>query len=149
MGFKIIFSGASLCLLLGGCGGAETPSAAVTPASAAASSAPVSTAPGDEGVTGELRPAVQAYSDAFLTGDAKKAYGLLSERCRKRMSQSEFTQIVTAAGQMYGSALPLETYSAKVSGDLARVTYTYSIKAINQEAEPWTRESGEWHQDDC
>ncbi|SNY69354.1 hypothetical protein [Paractinoplanes atraurantiacus] len=50
---------------------------------------------------------------------------------------------------MYGSALPMETYSAKVTGDLARVTYTYSVKAINQESEPWTREGGDWHQDDC
>jgi len=96
-----------------------------------------------------LKSAVKAYSDAFLTGDATTAYKLLSERCRKRTSLSEFTGIVAGAEQVYGSALPLETYSAKVSDDLARVTYTYSIKAINQEAEPWVREDGNWHQDDC
>ncbi len=96
-----------------------------------------------------LKSAVQAYSDAFLTGDAKTAYDLLSERCRKRRSLTEFTAIVDAAKQMYGSALPFESYAEKVSGDLARVTYTYSVKAINQDAEPWSREGGDWHQDDC
>lgn len=49
---------------------------------------------------------MRAYSDAFLTGDATTAYELLSERCRKRTSLSEFTGIVTAAKQMYGSPLP-------------------------------------------
>ncbi|XVV09853.1 hypothetical protein ACQP2X_34070 [Actinoplanes sp. CA-131856] len=108
-----------------------------------------SSAPAAAGGDAELKVAVQAYSEAFLTGDGVKAYKLLSERCRKRTSQAEFTAIVDAAKQMYGSALPLETYSAKVSGDLARVTYTYMVKAINQESEPWTREAGSWHQDDC
>lgn len=98
----------------------------------------------------DLRNAVQAYSDAYLTGDAPTAYELLSERCRKRMSLTEFTELVTAAKQTYGSALPFQTYSAAaVGGELARVTYTYSVPAINQEKEPWTREAGGWHQDDC
>jgi hypothetical protein len=104
---------------------------------------------GPDSTTDDLKLAVKAYSDAFLTGDAKTAYDLLSERCRKRMPEAEFTGIVDAAEKMYGSALPLQTYSAKVSGDLARVTYTYSVKAINQESEPWAREDGAWHQDDC
>ncbi|WP_230860114.1 nuclear transport factor 2 family protein [Actinoplanes aureus] len=97
----------------------------------------------------ELRAAVQAYSDAFLSGDATTAYGLLSDRCRKRTSQEEFTGIVDAAKELYGSPLPFKSYSATISGDLGRVTYTYSIKAINQEKEPWAREAGNWHQDDC
>jgi hypothetical protein len=158
MRFKIISVCVGASLLVAGCGDttdadlptatgksapAESSSPAVTPSTQASAAAE------EAGAKDELRLAVKAYSDAFLTGDATTAYGLLSERCRKRTSLSEFTGIVTAAERMYGSALPLETYSAKVSDDLARVTYTYSIKAINQEAEPWVREGGDWHQDDC
>jgi hypothetical protein len=154
MRFKIITATFVAGFLMAGCGdqtgGTESPPAAERPATSSAPSSPAaSSAPPSAGAADELKVAVQAYSDAFLTGNATKAYELLSARCRKRRSLSEFTGIVTAAGQLYGSALPLETYSAKVAEDLARVTYTYSIKAINQEAEPWTREGGSWHQDDC
>ena len=137
--------GSSATLPVGGEGAPVGGSAAP----AGAQSAALSAAPSAASASAELKAAVQAYSDAFLTGEATTAYKLLSERCRKRTSLSEFTGIVTAAKQMYGSALPLQTYSAKVSDDLARVTYTYAVKAINQEAEPWTREGGRWHQDDC
>ena len=54
-----------------------------------------------------------------------------------------------AAGQMYGSALPITAYDAQISGDLARVTYTYAVPALDQSAEPWTSEDGAWKQDDC
>jgi hypothetical protein len=150
----LLFVAATLIASTAGCG--SDSNAAPTASAPAVSSSPTgalhlqSSVPTEEsGAKDELQFAVKAYSDAFLTGDAKTAYALLSERCRKRTSLSEFTGIVATAEQMYGSALPLETYSAKVSNDLARVTYTYSIKAINQEAEPWVREDGNWHQDDC
>ncbi|MFF5077364.1 hypothetical protein ACFY36_09950 [Actinoplanes sp. NPDC000266] len=158
MRFKIISAALVVSFLVSGCGDSTTdtaaPAAPAAPVSSApvssapVSSAPVSSAPAAAGED-ELKAAVQAYSDAFLTGDGVEAYKMLSERCRKRTSQAEFTAIVDAAKQMYGSALPMETYSAQVSGDLARVTYTYTVKAINQESEPWTREAGAWHQDDC
>jgi hypothetical protein len=45
--------------------------------------------------------------------------------------------------------LPVRSFVAEVSGDLARVTYTYDLKAINQDAEPWVREDGKWKEDDC
>jgi hypothetical protein len=125
---------------------AGTSTAAAGESTAAAGGGSGKSAGGSEA---QLKAAVQAYSDAFLSGEGTKAYNLLSERCRKRTSLSEFTGIVTAAKQMYGSALPLKTYEAEVSGNLARVTYTYPIRAINQDREPWTREGGSWHQDDC
>ncbi|WP_205650612.1 nuclear transport factor 2 family protein [Actinoplanes solisilvae] len=149
---KIIFTCLATTLLTAACGDAADPAAAPTTSEKPAAitpASPVTSQPAKAEGSTELRQAVQAYSDAFLTGDATTAYGLLSERCRKRTSLSTFTGIVSAAEQMYGSALPFESYSAKESDDLARVTYTYSIKAINQEAEPWTREAGNWHQDDC
>jgi hypothetical protein len=36
-----------------------------------------------------------------------------------------------------------------LSGDLARVTYTYSAPGIDQKKEPWLREGGKWLEDDC
>lgn len=98
--------------------------------------------------TDELRDAVQAYSDAYLTGDMA-AYEMLTERCRDRLSQEQFRTLVAMAKSMYGSALPVRSFDAEVSGDLARVTYTYDVSAINQNAEPWTREGGVWKEDDC
>lgn len=145
---------AGACLLMTGCGGADdsataentATSAPVSPVAAPKEAASKETAPAADD---DLKAAVQAYSDAFLTGDGKAAYGLLSKRCRDRTPSEQFTGLVEAAGQTYGSALPFKTYSASVSGDLARVTYTYSIKAINQDSEPWVREGGHWHEDDC
>jgi hypothetical protein len=96
-----------------------------------------------------LRTAVQAYSDAYLTGMSPTAYALLSARCRKRMSNSAFYALTSAAESTYGSALPIRSFGAEVSGDLARLTCTYDLKAINQDAEPWVREDGKWKEDDC
>lgn len=98
--------------------------------------------------TDELRDAVEAYSDAFLTGDAS-AYEILSPRCRDRFSADQFEVLLDTAKSLYGSALVIRSFSAEVSGALARATYTYDVSVINQSAEPWTREAGESKQDDC
>lgn len=92
---------------------------------------------------------MQAYSDAYLTGAGETAYGLLSTRCQGQFGEKSFQQLVAAAGQTYGSKLPMKTFDATVSGDLARVTYTYSVSAIDQKDQPWTREDGSWHYDAC
>jgi hypothetical protein len=97
----------------------------------------------------ELRRAVRRYSDAFLNGDAIEAYSMFSARCKERTSLSYFTGVVTAAEDLYGAALTIETYRAKVSGDFARVSYTFPVPALNQTQEPWVRERGKWRQDDC
>jgi hypothetical protein len=96
-----------------------------------------------------LRNAVQGYSDAFLGGEPVQAYEYFSSRCEERTSLSYFTGIVTAAEGLYGAALPIRDYSAEISGDLARVTYTYDVPALDQTREPWSRESGAWKLDDC
>lgn len=95
-----------------------------------------------------LRTAVTAYSDAYLTGDMA-AYELLSVRCKSRLPAEQFRSLITGAKSLYGTPLPLRSFKAEISGDLARVTYTFDDSSINQEAEPWTREGGEWHEDDC
>ncbi|MCW2763512.1 MAG: hypothetical protein JWR85_3713 [Marmoricola sp.] len=148
--------------LLAGCGAADEGSASETSPSSSADVSPTteaapttaeiaetsteSSAPaGDEA----LRAAVQGYSDAFLGGDPTVAYDYFSARCRQQVSLSYFTGIVMAAGQVYGSVLPITSYQAQVAGDMARVSYTYDVAALNQTDEPWSREDGAWKQDDC
>ena len=133
-------------LILAGCGGSasDKPEAAPT-----TTPSPTPSATPTENSTDALKQAVKKYSDAFLTGRSDEAYALFSERCQKRMSKAEFAGIVAQAKQTYGTALPLKTFDAKISGDLARVTYTYDVAEINQDSEPWVREGGDWHEDDC
>lgn len=91
-----------------------------------------------------------AYSDAFLTGHGKTAFDMLSTRCQERTNETEFVEEVAVAGTQYGRALDLASYDAHVSGDLARVTYTYAgAHEIDQDAEPWVFERGTWREDDC
>ncbi len=96
-----------------------------------------------------LETAVRAYSAAYLTGEGSIAYGLLSDRCQQRIGEAEFTGLTRAAQAQYGGQ-PIQTLTVDtLAGPLARVTYTYSASAINQQAEPWVFEKGSWHQDDC
>ncbi|WP_157743024.1 hypothetical protein [Micromonospora coriariae] len=144
-----------LALPLTACAGnADKPDAAASSTSAAPSAiAPPSAAasPTVQAPDGqeELRQAVLAYSDAFLDAKPTVAYDLFSARCKDRVTLSEFTGMLTAAKQMYGKAMPLKSFDAQISGDLARVTYTYDVPALNQTKEPWVREDGKWKQDDC
>ncbi|MCC6269495.1 MAG: hypothetical protein IT300_18210 [Dehalococcoidia bacterium] len=107
-----------------------------------------SPAPGTPEVVEQLRSAVEAYSKAFLTGDGR-AYDMLTARCQQRVKRSEFELILAAAKKQYGTNLPIRSYDAKVSGDLARVSYTFDVAEINQTMEPWARENGSWKEDDC
>lgn len=128
---------------------ATDPTAPASSASTATVSAPASTASTPD-EAGNLEAAVRAYSSAFLTGKADNAYTLLSERCRDRTAKSEFAVVVQTAGKRYGEK-PIQTLSPQISGDMARVTYTYGPAAaeLNQDREPWVREGGKWHNDDC
>ena len=149
-------SGAIAVLFLTGCGGAAGGDAVATGSPSAMSPSTTSTKmtsiPTNTANTSDeaaLRTAVQAYSDAFLTGNGKQAYLLLSTRCQERNSLAEFTAMTAQAKALYGDPLPMKSYEAQISGDMARVTYTYAISGINQTREPWVRESGNWHEDDC
>ena len=133
--------------MLAGCGGSAKEKGPDAPATTAASPTPSATPTEDS--TAALKQAVTKYSDTFLTGNSDEAFALLSERCQKRMGKVEFAGIVAQAKQQYGSVLPLRTFDAEISGNLARVTYTYDVAEINQDSEPWVREGGDWHEDDC
>jgi hypothetical protein len=148
--------GAAVLGLLAGCGeqaGAEsrtdTPGTAAAANEAAESTTTATTGASTPAPEDDLRVAVQTYSNGFLGGDPTVAYDYFSERCKEKVSLSYFTGIVMAAKVTYGSVLPIMSYDAQVSGDLARVTYTFEVSALNQDAEPWVREAGLWKTDDC
>lgn len=92
-----------------------------------------------------IQVAVRLYSDSSLAGDASTAYRLLSVRCQARVSEKEFAAKAAGSGR-FTSVL---TVKAKVHGDRALTSYTYPIKALNQTAEPWVREGGEWRRNRC
>lgn len=123
------------------------------PASSSAAPSPTAT-PSQSETAGEdraalLEAAVRAYSDTFLTADAESSYDLLSDRCQARVSKDQWELLMASVEQQYGTALPIRTYEAEISGDLARVTYAYDVAAINQDREPWVWERQGWRQDDC
>jgi hypothetical protein len=97
----------------------------------------------------ELEAAVRSYSEAYLGGQAEAAHSLLSARCQTRISLADFRPVVAGGQQAYGTAKLTSLTIDDLAGDLARVTYRYDVAAIDQEREPWVREGGRWHQDDC
>lgn len=145
-----------------GCGGDDEPAAkpgaapkgSSTPSPTAAPTATPSSSlkteqPALPPRIGELRTAVQAFSNAYFTGDVVASRALLSDRCKLRVGPGEWAATVKATGQRYGNPLRIESYDAQVSGDLARVTYTYADTRLDQSREPWVRGAGGWRNDDC
>jgi len=153
MNTKLPLAAAAVVLALAGCGTASTPTAAgtskpatSTPAAGPATMSAEPTAPQAEAA---LRAAVQAYSDAHLSGNGKAAYALLSARCQKMDTLEGFSALADQAKNLYGNPVPMTSFKAHIAGGMARVTYTYMIKAINQTDQPWTLESGGWRDDNC
>jgi hypothetical protein len=163
---------AACALLLAGCGSATTPSAAPstggpaavpTPRMTASARAAESRAGGKTatpstpttpsarsmavplGATKGIEVAVRLYSDSSLAGDASTAYRLLSARCRSRVSEEVFADRAGGSGRFS----PVLTVKAEVHGNRALTSYTYPIKALDQTAEPWVREGGEWRRNRC
>ena len=144
--------GAAALGLLVGCGAQADAETRTDLGATSYAAGPTTTAPTQSSAPApedELRVAVQGYSDGFLGGDPTVAYQYFSARCKEKVSLSYFTGIVTAAKMTYGNVLPIVSYGAQISGDLARVTYAYDVVALNQDAEPWVREEGLWKTDDC
>lgn len=104
-------------------------------------------APADERAS--LEESVRNYSAAYLGGHPESAHALLSARCQDRLSLAELTAATTAAQRLYGGARMTALDIDTLEGSLARVTYRYDNPAIDQLAEPWTKEDGQWRQDDC
>jgi heme-binding NEAT domain protein len=99
--------------------------------------------------TAALEKAVRAYSDAYFATDTKKAHSMMSGRCQATAPIELYGPAVEATVKQYG-VHPIKTLTVdQLAGDLARVTYTYAVPALNQKQQPWTREGGEWRYDAC
>ncbi|MFF1957976.1 hypothetical protein ACFVWX_13420 [Streptomyces sp. NPDC058220] len=98
---------------------------------------------------GDLEKAVRAYSIAYFKPDAEAAYSALSARCREEISDLVFKPVVEAAAKDYGKQEIKTLTVDQLSGDLARVSYTYSVPKLDQKQQPWAREGGVWRYDAC
>ncbi|MGW7288043.1 hypothetical protein ACWGH4_21430 [Streptomyces sp. NPDC054847] len=96
-----------------------------------------------------LEQAVRAYSAAYFATDTKKAHGMMSARCQEKIPAEVYGPVVEASVKQYG-AHDIKTFAVdQLAGDLARVTYTYAVPALDQKQQPWAREDGAWRYDGC
>lgn len=96
-----------------------------------------------------LEQAVRSYSDAYFKPNSTAAYSLLSARCQQQIDPTMYDAVIEQAAKNYGTQAIKTLTVDQLSGDLARVTYTYDVSKLNQAAQPWTREDGQWRYDAC
>jgi hypothetical protein len=65
------------------------------------------------------------------------------------MTPAQMAALTHGAKVLYGAAIMTGYHQDDLSGDSARVTYSYDQPAINQSGQRWTREAGAWHWDGC
>jgi hypothetical protein len=138
---RTLFAACAALLVLSACS-SESEEPAPAPTTESSSEAPAS-----GGGEDELRAAVTAYSEAFLSGDGATAYGYFSSRCQDRVPLSDFAAAVEQAGETYGP-MAIESLDVTLNGTQAQATYTYSDSDLDQTNEPWVDEDG-WRVDDC
>lgn len=98
----------------------------------------------------KLDAAVRAYSAAYFKPDGAAAYATLSKRCQTKAGPSDmFAAVVNNAAKAYGKQEIQTLTIDALAGDMARVTYTYSVPKLNQTGQPWLKEAGAWHYDGC
>ena len=60
-----------------------------------------------------------------------------------------YSAVITTTAAAYGHQTITTLHVDQLSGDMGRVTYTYTVPKLNQVQQPWTREGGAWHYDAC
>lgn len=138
---------AAAVAVLAGCSSSGSSDAPATTTTAASGQA-AATAAVDDGKDA-LTAAVKAYSAAYFKPDAVAASKLLSDRCRAQISAAVYAAELKRAAATYGHQDVQAVTVDQISGDMARVTYTYSVPALTQTGQPWVREGGAWHYDAC
>lgn len=104
--------------------------------------------PADDGKAA-LEAAVRAYSDAYFKPDAKTAHGMMSARCAAKVDPVIYKSVVEQTVKDLGHHKIKTLTVDQMSGDLARVTYTYDVPKLDQKFQPWVREDGTWKYDGC
>lgn len=97
----------------------------------------------------QLEATVRAYSAAYFKPDTAAAYGMLSKRCAAKIPQPMYDATVKATVASLGKHEIKTLTVDQLSGDLARVTYTYDVPKLSQTGQPWAREGGVWKYDGC
>ncbi|MFI0897757.1 hypothetical protein [Streptomyces sp. NPDC020983] len=120
---------------------ADEPSGTTAPAA--------TTAAVSDSSDGSLAAAVTAYSDAYFKPDAAAALALLSARCRAQVTAEAYRAELDQATATYGHQRVKAVTVDRLSGDMALVSYTYDVPALDQHGQPWAREHGAWHYDAC
>ncbi|MEU6756961.1 hypothetical protein [Streptomyces sp. NPDC046685] len=137
---------AATALALTGC--SNDPAPADKPTSPAPASTPA--APTADPARADLEKAVRAYSNAYFKPDGAAAYATLSKRCAAKAGDADiFTAIIDTAAKAYGKQEIQTLTIDQLAGDMARVSYTYSVPKLNQTSQPWAREAGAWKYDGC
>lgn len=135
------------CALAAGCsssGGHDDKATAAPSATTASGPSPAA-----DPQRAALEAAVRAYSAAFFTPDAAAGYALLSTSCKADTSRAAYGAELAAAVKTYGHQ-QIKTLSVdQIAGGLARVSYTYSVPALDQHRQPWALEGGAWKYDGC
>ncbi|MFD6968367.1 hypothetical protein [Streptomyces sp. NPDC059949] len=128
----------------------STPADKPTPADPAPAASPTAAAPTADPARADLEKAVRAYSAAYFKPDGATAYATLSKRCQGKAGDAElFAGIVDTAAKAYGKQEIQTLTIDQLAGDMARVSYTYSVPKLNQTSQPWAREGGAWKYDGC
>lgn len=96
-----------------------------------------------------LETAVRAYSDAYFKPDTAAGHAMLSARCKEQLPAEVYGATVEAGAKAYGKQEIKSLTVDQLSGDLARVTYSYSVPLLDQKSQPWAREGGQWKYDAC
>lgn len=140
-----VMATAAVAVLAGCSSGSGGKAAPDTTASSGQTAAP---AAADDG-TAALTAAVHAYSDAYFKPDPDAGYRLLSARCQQTTTATAYGATLRAAVAAYGHQDVQAVTVDQIGGDMARVTYTYTVPALTQTGQPWVREDGAWHYDAC
>lgn len=102
-----------------------------------------------EGAEADVADAVEAYFDAFTTGDAATARTFLSARCNETLVDPGFSELVTGSAEAFPD-LEIESWeTVEVDGDTATVEYETGEEAVDAQGPVrWVNEDG-WKFDAC
>lgn len=96
-----------------------------------------------------LETAVRRYAETSFSGDVQGAYALLSDRCRETVSLAEFRRETADSMRMYRGTKVISYTEESREGSRAKISVSLTRPEIDQDFEPWVRDTGGWHTDDC
>ena len=98
----------------------------------------------------QLFHAVQAYNDAYYTGDARTVRRLRVSLCRELSWEEGLPSQVNKAATEYGEPQRITSFRARTAGRLAFVTYAFEDPDLRRHrGEAWSREPEGWRYADC